>query len=147
MTLCFSSNLLVRIYYSCSYLYLLTIGNIRISGIITSSKHTIKYLELFFVSVNYDITILSTSPSQTFIYIYIYTYIYMNIYIYNIFIYIYIIYVYIYNFFRRLISSFCTFVLPNLNIIKLSKNHQRITIKLNKIQINNSRSNHICFII
>ena len=47
--------------------YLLILGNIKTNGVITSSKYRIKYLELFNVSINFYITILSTSTSQIFI--------------------------------------------------------------------------------
>ena len=50
-----SSNLLT---------YLLTLDNIKTNGLITLSKYLIKYLELNFVSINFEITILSTLTSQ-----------------------------------------------------------------------------------
>ena len=41
--------------------YSLILGNIKTNGLVTSSKYPIKYLELFFVSIKFDITILSAS--------------------------------------------------------------------------------------
>ena len=38
--------------------YPLTLDNIKTNGRITSSKYHIKYLELFLVSINFDMTII-----------------------------------------------------------------------------------------
>ena len=43
--------------------YLLTLGNIKTNALIASSKYLIKYLELIFVSINFEIIIASTSTS------------------------------------------------------------------------------------
>ena len=43
------------------------LGNIKADGLKTLSKYPIKYLELVFVSINFEITILSTSSSKIFI--------------------------------------------------------------------------------
>ena len=40
------------------------LGKIKTNGLITSSKYSITYLDLFFVSINFEITILSASTSQ-----------------------------------------------------------------------------------
>ena len=56
-----------RVYPMTLLKYLLILGNIKTNGVITSSKYRIKYLELFNVSINFYITILSTSTSQIFI--------------------------------------------------------------------------------
>ena len=40
------------------------LGNIKTNGIITSSKYPIRYFELFFVSIDFEIIVLSTSTSQ-----------------------------------------------------------------------------------
>ena len=47
--------------------YPLILGNIKTNGLIISSKYPIKYLELFFVSTNFEMTISLTSISQIFI--------------------------------------------------------------------------------
>ena len=47
--------------------YPLILGNIKTNGVIISSKYPIKYLELFFVSTNFEMTISLTSISQIFI--------------------------------------------------------------------------------
>ena len=47
--------------------YPLILGNIKTNGLITLSKYPIKYLQLVFVLINFEITILSTLTSQTFI--------------------------------------------------------------------------------
>ena len=70
----------------------LNLGNIKTNCLITSSKYLVKYLELFFVSINFEISILSTSASQIFIFSY------------------------------TIKVFFATFASPNLNIIILSKN-------------------------
>ena len=73
--------------------YTLILGNIKNNGPIISSKYPIKYLELFFVSINFEITILSTSTPPNF-----------------------------YCFFFASQNSFMDiFVSPNLNIIALSE--------------------------
>ena len=41
----------------------LILGNMKINGLITLSKYPIKYLELVFVSTNFEITTLSTLSS------------------------------------------------------------------------------------
>ena len=66
-------------------------GNKKTTGLVSSSKYPIKYLELFFVS-NFEITILSTLTSQVLI-----------------------------GFFVPLNSSFAIFVSPNFNDTILSK--------------------------
>ena len=46
------------IFYSQKFLtYPLIVGNIKTNCLVTSSKYPIKYLELFFVSINFEITI------------------------------------------------------------------------------------------
>ena len=77
----FKSSILVQIILYCSYslsssiwkdinvlllslkilTYPLLLGSIKTNGLTTSSKYPIKYLELFFASINFEITILSTS--------------------------------------------------------------------------------------
>ena len=47
--------------------YPLILGIIKTNGLIALSKYSIKYLELVFVSINFEITILSTLTSQFFI--------------------------------------------------------------------------------
>ena len=47
--------------------YPLISGNIKTNGLITSPKNAIKYFELFFILINFEITILSTSTSQIFV--------------------------------------------------------------------------------
>ena len=47
--------------------YPLILGNIKTNGLIISSKYPIKYLELFFFSTNFEMTISLTSISQIFI--------------------------------------------------------------------------------
>ena len=44
--------------------YPLILGIIKTDGLIVLSKYPIKYLELVFVSINFEKTILSTLPSQ-----------------------------------------------------------------------------------
>ena len=46
--------------------YPLISGNIKTNGLITSPKNAIKYFELFFILIKFEITILSTSTSQIF---------------------------------------------------------------------------------
>ena len=41
-------------------------GNTETNGLITLSKHPIKYLKLLFASINFEMTILSTLTSQFF---------------------------------------------------------------------------------
>ena len=48
-------------------IYPLILGNIKTSGLTTSSKYPIKHLELFFVTTNFEMIILSTLTSQFFI--------------------------------------------------------------------------------
>ena len=81
MVLCFSNNLSLSIGKDINILslfifpalslnvstYPLLLGNIKTSALITSFKYPIKYLELFSVSTNFEMTILSTSISQVFI--------------------------------------------------------------------------------
>ena len=50
--------------------YPIILGNIETSGITTLYKHSIKCLQLVFISTNLEITILYTSISQTFIVFY-----------------------------------------------------------------------------
>ena len=69
------------------------LGNIKSKYLITPSKYTVKYLELFFVSIHSEINILLTSTSQI-----------------------------LTGCFVPQNSSFTTFLLPNLKIIILSKN-------------------------
>ena len=47
--------------------YPLNLGNIKTNNVITLSKCPIKYLELVFVSTNFEITIFLLSASQIFI--------------------------------------------------------------------------------
>ena len=47
--------------------YPLILGNNKTHRFITSSKYPIKYLELVFVLINFEMTILSTLTSQIFI--------------------------------------------------------------------------------
>ena len=47
--------------------YPLILGNIETNGLITLSKYPTNYLELVFVSTNFEITILSTLTSQIYI--------------------------------------------------------------------------------
>ena len=47
--------------------YPLAFGNIKTNGLITLSKYPIEYLELVFVSTNFEMIILSTLASQIFI--------------------------------------------------------------------------------
>ena len=47
--------------------YPLILVNIKTNGVITLSKYLIKYLELVFVSTNFEMTIFSTLKSQIFI--------------------------------------------------------------------------------
>ena len=50
----FSSSTHKDIFFSLKGLtYLLILGNIKANGLITSSKYAIKYLEVFFVSINF----------------------------------------------------------------------------------------------
>ena len=76
--------------------YPLILGNIKTNGLITLSKYQMKYLELFFVSANFEMTVLLKSTSQIFIY-----------------------------FFAPYNFAFSTFVLPVLNIITLSKKYKK----------------------
>ena len=46
--------------------YPLILGKIKTNGLITLSNYLIKYLELLFVSINFEITVLSASTSQIF---------------------------------------------------------------------------------
>ena len=46
--------------------YSLILGNIKTNDLITLSKYSMKYLELVFLSTNFERTILSTLPSQIF---------------------------------------------------------------------------------
>ena len=67
----FSSSTYKDIFFSLKGLtYLLILGNIKANGLITSSKYAIKYLEVFFVSINFEITVLLTPTSQIFILFY-----------------------------------------------------------------------------
>ena len=64
----FSSSTYKDIFFSLKGLtYLLILGNIKANGLITPSKYAIKYLEVFFVSINFEITVLLTPTSQIFI--------------------------------------------------------------------------------
>ena len=45
----------------------LILGNNKTNGLINSSKYPIKYLELYFISTNFEMTKLLTSTSQIFI--------------------------------------------------------------------------------
>ena len=45
-------------------IYPLILKNIKTNGFITSSKYSTKYLELVFVSINFEMTILLTSTFQ-----------------------------------------------------------------------------------
>ena len=47
--------------------YLLIFDDIKTNGFITLSKYLMKYLQLSFVSTNFQMTILLTSTSQTFV--------------------------------------------------------------------------------
>ena len=47
-------------------IHLPIVGNIKTNGLITSSKYSIKYLELFFVSTNFEMNISSILTSQVF---------------------------------------------------------------------------------
>ena len=49
------------------FTYLLYLGNIKINGLTTSPKYQIKYLELFFVLANFEMTVLQTLTFQIFI--------------------------------------------------------------------------------
>ena len=72
--------------------YPIILANIKTNALISSFKYPIKYLKLFYVSINFEITTLSASTSQIFI-----------------------------DFFTPSNYYFATLVLPNLNIIMLSK--------------------------
>ena len=47
--------------------YPLILDNIKINGLITLSNYPIEYLELVFLLINFEMTILSTLTSQIFI--------------------------------------------------------------------------------
>ena len=47
--------------------YPFILSNIKINGLITLSKYQIKYLQLVFVPINFELTILSILTSQIFI--------------------------------------------------------------------------------
>ena len=68
----FSSSTHKDIFFSLKGLtYLLILGNIKANGLITSFKYAIKYLEVFFVSINFEITVLLTPTSQIYIYFFL----------------------------------------------------------------------------
>ena len=50
--------------------YPLILGNVKTNGLITSSKYPIKYLELAFVSVNFEATVLSALTSESFLFLF-----------------------------------------------------------------------------
>ena len=74
-----------------SYNIYLILGNIKTNGLITLYKYPIKYLKLFFLSTNFEMTISLISTSQMFA---VFSFAPQN-------------------------SSFAAFVSPNLNIITI----------------------------
>ena len=75
MVLYFSNTLSSSILKGINFLFLtlnvltypINLYDIKINGLITSSKNPIKSLELLFVLINFEISILSTLTSQVFI--------------------------------------------------------------------------------
>ena len=86
MVLCLSSSIrrgINLLFFSLKVLkYPLISGNIKSSGLITLCENPIKYLELFFVSINFEITILSVLTSYIFIFIYLFICLFIYLFIY-----------------------------------------------------------------